>query len=214
MDNERQEENYLQLKYRRASEYVKTYYFLDLSSFLQTSFLVMLFVIIGIIYGKAFYQEKYDSVNASLADISNYSEVQSNPTSTLYFFVQEENGGPETRRAIDQWTLFCESKCIKQQWGEEGGHRYLYRTRNSKHILVECTYADCTCNNLGVVVIPSVQSLVVRFNLFKFPTMVLTNGAPSNVDTLNNAVQYLNFSISVDSIVTFMEDNCVFVPSL
>lgn len=208
-----QEENYLQLKYRRASEYAKTYYSIDLGLFLQASFMVMLFVVIGIVYGTAFYQEKYDSVNASLSDISNYSKLQSNPTSTLYFFVDEENGHGS---ATDQWMLFCSSRCIKQEWGGggEGGHRYLYRTRNSKHILVECVYADCTTNNIGVVAIPSVQSLVVRFNLFQFPTMVLTNGAPSNVDTLNNAVHYLSFSISVDSIAAFMEDNCVFVPSL
>ena len=201
-------ENYLQLKYRKFEEYLKIHY--SISSFRSIwlpALLVILFLSIGIYFVTVLYREKYNPQD--IDDISNYTEARAHPTSTLYFFLNINGREPiheETKRAHHQWNAFTRDKCVSytKDSSDDPRQQHLYRTKNSKHVIVDCVVVDCSDANDDHI------DLIARFNISKFPALVLINGAPSDPSSLNEAISFFNYTINVASIVDFLENNATF----
>ena len=175
--------------------------------------LAVLFFSVGVYFVTVFYREKYNPQDVD--DISNYTEARAHPTSTLYFFLNindRESIHPETNRAHHQGNQFTDNNCVSfnnlapsvHPTHQYNSRYYLYRTKNAKHVIVDCIIVNCSNaadDNID---------LVARFNISKFPALVLVNGAPSDPASLNDAISFFNYTINAASIVDFLENNATF----
>jgi hypothetical protein len=180
---------------------------IQLGNILLISFLVILFLCVGIYFSTRFYDDFLLQSN-----MANYHESSLNiPRYTLYLITRssENTKLSITEKAINEWNYFIHSNCVSsltENFEENFGKNSifsnahplngLYTTKTKK--VVQCSHANMSDTD--------VQSLVSKLNIFFFPAIVMVKNG-KNVSASN--AYYFYYNISKDNIVYFLESSII-----